>query len=126
MNSRNTIQLIGNLGTNPAYVKSQGNQNMIFFPVATHDTFVNAKGEKLQDTQWHNVVAVGKLAQRIMTFVEKGDEILVKGKMTYNQKALSTLNLDKGAIFLKEIIFLGKTGTSNKIKEKDVELAQTA
>ena len=62
MNSlRNSVQLIGNLGKDPE-VKVYEKSRKASFSIATTDQYKNAKGETVKDTQWHNVVIWGKLA----------------------------------------------------------------
>lgn len=51
--------------------------------LATSDYYTNAKGEKVEETQWHNLVAFGNLADILQKYVQKGDEIAVNGKLTY-------------------------------------------
>ncbi|MBQ0151961.1 MAG: single-stranded DNA-binding protein, partial [Chryseobacterium sp.] len=45
--------------------------------------YTNAKGEKVEETQWHNLVAFGKTAEILQKYVPKGKEIGVEGKLTY-------------------------------------------
>ncbi len=107
MNAKNSIQLIGHLGTDPKAVKHKTAKDMVTFPLATHDNYVNGKGEKTNDTQWHSIVAFGKLGERIMAHLSKGDEILATGKMTYNSYGIkSGGKAIKGSVFLKEVIFI--------------------
>jgi len=62
MNSlRNSVQLIGRLGKDPE-VKTFGDKKKAAFSIATSDSYKNQKGEKVEDTQWHNLVIWGKLA----------------------------------------------------------------
>ena len=51
------------------------------FSIATNETYKNTKGEKVTDTQWHNVVAWGKTAEIVEKFVEKGKEVGITGKL---------------------------------------------
>jgi single-strand DNA-binding protein len=57
--------------------------------VATNETYRNGKGEKVTDTQWHSVVAWGKLADIAEKLMVKGTEVVVEGKLinrTYTDK----------------------------------------
>lgn len=118
MNAKNRIQLIGNLGNDPEMVKYKTDKEMVTFPLATHEAYLNGKGEKTNDTQWHHIVAFGKLGERIMTHLSKGDEILATGKMTYDSYGIKNGNKTmKGSVFLKEVIFINtdkKVGSSEK------------
>ena len=53
--------------------------------VATNDTYKNAQGEKVTDTQWHNVVAWGKTAEFAGKYLNKGSEIMVEGRLQYRE-----------------------------------------
>jgi len=107
MDAKNRIQLMGNLGTDPKMVKYKPDKEMVTFPLATHEAYLNGKGEKTNDTQWHNIVAFGKLSQRIMNHLSKGDEILAIGKMTYDSYGIKGgRKTIKGSVFLKEVIFI--------------------
>lgn len=79
---RNKVQLIGNLGNDPEIVNLDGGRKLAKFSVATNETYKNQKGEKITDTQWHNVVAWGKTAEIIETYVTKGKEVAIEGKLT--------------------------------------------
>jgi single-strand DNA-binding protein len=62
---------------------------MARFSVATNESYRNAKGEKVTETQWHNLVAWGKLAEIVEKYLVKGKEVAVEGKLinrSYNDK----------------------------------------
>ncbi|MEH6764153.1 single-stranded DNA-binding protein [Aequorivita antarctica] len=79
---RNKVQLIGNLGNDPEIVNLDGGKKLAKFSIATNETYKNQKGEKITDTQWHNVVAWGKTAEIIENYVTKGKEVAIEGKLT--------------------------------------------
>ncbi len=79
---RNKVQLIGNLGNDPEIVNLDGGKKLAKFSIATNETYKNQKGEKVTDTQWHNVVAWGKTAEIIENYVTKGKEVAIEGKLT--------------------------------------------
>ena len=82
-NLRNSVQLIGRLGMDPE-VKTLENGNMLAkFSLATSDYYKNNKGEKVEDTQWHQVVAWGKKAELVNDYLKKGNEVAVEGKLTH-------------------------------------------
>ncbi|MDE3742433.1 single-stranded DNA-binding protein [Maribacter polysaccharolyticus] len=80
---RNKVQLIGNLGNDPEIVNLDGGSKLAKFSIATNETYKNAKGEKVTDTQWHNVVAWGKTAEIVENYLLKGNEVAVEGKLTH-------------------------------------------
>jgi single-strand DNA-binding protein len=79
---RNKVQLIGHVGNAPEIVNLESGKKLAKFSIATNETYKNNKGEKITDTQWHNIIAWGKTAELIETYVPKGKEIGVEGKLT--------------------------------------------
>ena len=59
---KNKVQLIGNLGAAPEIRSFENDRKLARFSLATSEVYENAKGEKMTETQWHNVVVWGKLA----------------------------------------------------------------
>lgn len=80
---RNKVQLIGNLGNHPEVKDTEGGKKWARFSVATNETYRNAKGEKVVETQWHNLVAWGKVAEIVERFLNKGTEVAVEGKLIH-------------------------------------------
>jgi single-strand DNA-binding protein len=68
---KNKVQLIGNLGNNPEVKTLDGGKKMARFSVATNETYKNTKGEKVVETQWHNLVAWGKVAEIAEKYLQK-------------------------------------------------------
>ena len=79
---KNKVQLIGNLGNNPEIVNLESGKKIAKFSIATNESYRNAQGEKIQETQWHNLIAWGKTAEIIEKYVSKGSEIAIEGKLT--------------------------------------------
>lgn len=82
---KNKVQLIGNLGQNPEIKESQSGKKFAKFSIATNESFKNAKGEKTEDTQWHNVMAWGKTAEIIENHCKIGDQVMVEGKLQHRK-----------------------------------------
>jgi single-strand DNA-binding protein len=78
---RNKVQLIGNLGNAPEIKTLESGSKLARLSVATHETYKNAKGEKVTETQWHNVIAWGKTAEVVEKHLTKGIEVLIEGKL---------------------------------------------
>ena len=81
-NLRNKVQLIGNLGNDPEVVNLESGKKLVKFSIATNETYKNRNGEKVTDTQWHNIVAWNKTADIIENYTAKGSEIVIEGKLT--------------------------------------------
>lgn len=78
---KNKVQLIGHLGFNPEIRILQGDKKMARFSIATNETYRNAAGEKVNETQWHSVVAWGKVADLVEKLLQKGSEVALEGKL---------------------------------------------
>jgi single-strand DNA-binding protein len=106
---KNKVQLIGNLGNNPEVKTLDGGKKMARFSVATNETYRNAKGEKVVETQWHNLIAWGKLAEIAEKYLQKGSEVALEGKLinrSYNDKEGNKKYVTE--IQVNELLMLGK------------------
>ncbi|MBS9774789.1 MAG: single-stranded DNA-binding protein [Tenacibaculum sp.] len=110
MNSlKNRVQLIGNLGNTPEIISLEGGKKLAKISLATNETYTNHKGEKVTDTQWHNVIAWGKTAEIIENYVKKGDQIMVEGKLTYRSyEDKDGVKKYVTEVVCKEVLMLGK------------------
>jgi single-strand DNA-binding protein len=110
MNSlRNTVQLIGHVGQNPEIKSLDGGKKVANLTIATNDSYKNDKGEKVEQTEWHRVVAWGKTAEIIEKFVTKGKEIAIEGKLTH--RSYDDKNGEKRYItevLINELLLMGK------------------
>ena len=82
MSLRNKVTLIGRTGKEVEIIQFE-NGKLAKVSLATSDYYTNALGEKVEETQWHNLVCNGKLADLMEKYVEKGKEIAVEGKIVY-------------------------------------------
>jgi single-strand DNA-binding protein len=74
--------LIGNLGNDPEIINLESGKTLAKFSIATNESYKNAQGEKITDTQWHNVVAWGRTATLVEKYLQKGKEVAIEGKLT--------------------------------------------
>ncbi|MBK7138359.1 MAG: single-stranded DNA-binding protein [Bacteroidetes bacterium] len=106
---KNQIQLIGHLGADPEVRQFEGGKTKASFTMATSDSYVNQKGEKIQNTQWHNIIVWGPQTKIVENYLKKGSEVAIQGKLTYrnyddkegNKKYLTE-------IILSEILLMEK------------------
>ncbi|MCE7996036.1 MAG: single-stranded DNA-binding protein [Roseivirga sp.] len=82
-NLRNSVQLIGRLGQDPEVRTLTTGKKLTTFSLATSDYYRNTKGEKVEDTQWHNVIAWGKVGEIAAEYLAKGEEVALEGKLTH-------------------------------------------
>lgn len=82
MNSlRNRVVLIGHLGASPETKTFDNGKSLSRFSIATTESYKNDKGEKVSETQWHNLVVWGKLAETAGKYLDKGREVAIEGKL---------------------------------------------
>lgn len=79
---RNKVQLIGNVGNTPEIINLESGKKLAKFSLATNENYKNAQGEKVTETQWHNLIAWNKTADIVESFIQKGKEIAIEGKLT--------------------------------------------
>ncbi len=79
---RNKVQLIGRLGAKAEIKQFDTGKTKASFSLATKDVYKNAKGEKVEETTWHNLIAWGNAADIIEKYTDKGSEIAIEGRLT--------------------------------------------
>jgi single-strand DNA-binding protein len=105
---RNSVRLIGHLGQDPE-LKATGKSKLAKFSLATNESYKNEKGEKVEETQWHNLIAWGKQAEIAEQYMKKGTEIAIEGKLTsrsYDDKEGNKKYITE--IVVRDFTFLGK------------------
>lgn len=80
----NKVMLIGNLGKDPEIrVSPQTGKKAVSFSLATSRRYRDANGEQKEDTQWHNIVGWGKVADVVEQLgIHKGMSLYVEGRLT--------------------------------------------
>lgn len=108
-NLRNSVKLIGHLGKDPEVRTFESGKKKVTFTMATTDSFKNQKGENQQDTQWHNLVIWGKLADVAGEYLKKGSEVVVEGRLVH--RVYETKSGDKRYITeinVNEMLMIGR------------------
>jgi single-strand DNA-binding protein len=105
---KNSVHLIGRLGNDPEIRTFDSGKKMASISLATNETYYNNKGEKVEDTQWHNLVAWGKKADLAEKYLKKGSEIAVEGKLLNRSYEKDGAKKYITEISLNEILMLDK------------------
>ena len=120
-NLKNKVQLIGNVGQNPETIQLENDKSkLVKFSMATNETYKNAQGEKITDTQWHNIIAWGKTAEFVEKHLSKGKHIALEGKL--QTSSYETEGGEKRyvtEVVARDIIFL--SAKENKSEEQSSE-----
>jgi single-strand DNA-binding protein len=77
----NRVQLIGRLGIDPEVRSLDNGRKMARFSIATDESYKDNAGNKVENTQWHNIVAWGPQAEYAAKFLKKGQLIALEGKL---------------------------------------------
>ena len=84
--SVNKAIVVGNLGRDPEIrALPNSGQNVANFSVATKERFKDRKGDPQERTEWHRVVAFGKLADTCQQFLNKGRQVYIEGRLATRQ-----------------------------------------
>ncbi len=108
---KNKVQLIGNVGNEPEITNLESGKKVAKFSIATNESYKDSKGEKVTNTQWHNIVAWGKIAEIVEKYVGKGKEVALEGKLT--SRSYETKEGEKKyvtEVVVDEILLLGIKG----------------
>ena len=78
----NKVMLIGHTGDNVKMVYFEGGNSIGRFPLATNEDYVNrATGERVSNTEWHNIVVRNKAAEICEKYLKKGDKVYIEGRL---------------------------------------------
>lgn len=115
MSKTNNVRLIGHIGQDPKLVSKTQESSVVSMTIATNDNYKDQQGNKQTRTEWHNIVAFGRIANLIIQYTKKGDHIMIEGRLQTRQY----VNKEQQQRYVTEIIaeellFLGgKRDNSN-------------
>jgi single-strand DNA-binding protein len=108
---RNRVQLVGNLGNKPDIRSTERGKKWARFSVATNESYNNAKGERVSETHWHNLVAWDKVAELAEKHLDKGSEVAVEGRLvTRNYMDKAGIKRYITEVQVNELLMLGRPG----------------
>ena len=105
----NKVILLGNLGKDPEVRHLENGRAVANFSIATSEVYKNKQGEKVTNTEWHNVVLWTPLAEIAEKYLKKGNQVYVEGKLTsrsYEDKEGITRYITE--VVVRELTLLGK------------------
>lgn len=105
---KNRVQLIGNVGNDPEIKTLENGKKLAHVTIATNDKYINDKGEKVEQTEWHRVTAWGKTAEIIEKYVVKGKEVAIEGKLTHRSYDKNGEKRYVTEVVVSEILLLSK------------------
>jgi single-strand DNA-binding protein len=78
----NRVIIIGNLGKDPEMKEFSNGNKVANFTMATSEKYTDKSGERVENTEWHNVKIFGKLAEVCEKWLKKGSKVMVEGKIS--------------------------------------------
>ena len=81
MSGVNKVILLGNLGKDPEVRRLDDGRGVANFSLATSETYKNKSGEKVTNTEWHNIVLWSPLADIAENYLKKGSQVYIEGKI---------------------------------------------
>ncbi|RLD26272.1 MAG: single-stranded DNA-binding protein [Bacteroidetes bacterium] len=119
----NKVQLIGNLGKDPEIKEFENGNKVANFSIATSESYKNKSGERVTNTEWHNVTVFGNLVDIIEKYVKKGSKIYIEGKLKTRswekdgeKKYITEIVLEQ---FRGGMVMLDSKPSSEEPQEKD-------
>ncbi len=118
----NSVTVIGNLGADPQVHALPSGQSVVNLSLATTERFTDRNGGNQQRTEWHRIVAFGKLAETCAQYLSKGRQVYVEGRLTtreYEAKGGSGKRY-RTEIVARQIRFLGRRGDAGESASSEV------
>ena len=106
----NKIILIGNLGKDPEVKFLPDGKAVCTFSLATAENYKDKDGQKVEKTEWHNIVAFGKLAEICGEWLKKGKQVYVEGKIKYETWEKEGVKHYMTKIIIEQMRMLGGKG----------------
>ena len=108
MSGVNKVILLGRLGRDPELRTTQGGNSVCSFSVATSEAWKDKQtGEKQERTEWHNIVAWGKLAEICSQYLAKGAQAYIEGKLQTTKYDKDGVERYKTEIVASTVQFVG-------------------
>ena len=120
----NKVMLIGHLGDDVKMHYFDGGGCVGRFPLATNESYTNkSSGEKITQTEWHNVIVRNKAAEIFEKYVGKGDKIFVEGKLKtrkwQDQEGKDRFSTE---VIVNEFTFLSNKADESSSKSEDLNV----
>lgn len=82
---KNKVQLIGTVDSDPEFITLAADKTLAKFTLVTHESHKGSEGEKIDEYQIHNLIALRKVADTVKQYVQKGIEIAIEGKLQHSE-----------------------------------------
>jgi len=125
MKGINKVILVGHLGKDPDVQYLEGNICLAKFPLATSDSYKDKSGNKIDQTEWHNIVLWRGLAEIAEKYVRKGSFVYLEGKIETRSYEKDGVTKYYTQIVGRNLMMLDKKGES-PIESEPKDIAEQA
>lgn len=125
----NKVILIGRLGADPEVKYLSSGTTVANFRIATSETRTNRSGEKTTTTEWHRIVAFGRLAEICGEYLNKGKQVYIEGRLrTRSWEDKDGNRKSTTEIVASQMKMLGAPGAPTEVSapEKEIDIDQEA
>ncbi|MBK8807562.1 MAG: single-stranded DNA-binding protein [Bacteroidales bacterium] len=114
----NKVILVGNVGADPEVKYIKEDVAVAQFKLATSESYLSKDGQKVTQTEWHSIVAWRGLAKVIETYVKKGSQLYIEGKLTTRSYEKDGQTRYITEVVAQELKLLGKKSDSQGSYDK--------
>jgi single-strand DNA-binding protein len=127
MSGVNKVILVGNLGGDPEIRYTPNGTAVANFRIATTERFTNKNGEKESRTEWHRIVAWGRLAEICNEYLKKGKQVYVEGRIQTRQWEDKDGNKRSSTeIVANNMVMLGRAGDAGDVAAQEFQADEEA
>ena len=124
MSGVNKVILVGNLGSDPTVRFTQGGTAVANFNIATTERFNNKSGEREERTEWHRIVAWGKLAEICQQYLKKGKQVYIEGRLqTRNWEDQQGQKRYTTEVVARDMQMLGRVGDAPDVPSQQEDFS---
>ncbi len=113
MSGINKVILVGNVGKDPEVKYLEGGIAVAKFPLATTEVYKNKEGQRVENTEWHNIVMWRGLAEVAEKYVRKGKQLYIEGRIKTRQYGEENAKKYFTEILADTMTMLGTKGDGN-------------
>lgn len=121
MSSVNKVTLIGRLGQDPEVKYTPNGMTVCNVSVATSESWTDKSGQKQERTEWHRVVAYGKVAEILSKYTQKGSQIYIEGRLSNrdwtDKEGVKRYTTE---IILSQLVLLGGKGKGSSKNDENI------
>lgn len=108
MSGVNKVILVGYVGQDPQIKFLDGGNSVANFSIATSEKWKDKSGEAKERTEWHRIVAWGKLAEIVGKYVSKGKQVFIEGKLQTREWEKDGVKRYSTEVVAQNLTLLGK------------------